>query len=461
MDERNANSSQPEASLDRPRDDGLAKDPSTTNAALNIVIAGAEAGDGGPAVVESAELQDKTVISQRPIATAEAFYHPVVVAELAKVLVGKQLDHFFLDELVGGGMGAVFRGRDNRLDRTVAVKVIPSARCDAETLRRFRVEAQSAAKLDHPNIARVYYVGESGSWHYIVFEFIEGVNLKDLVVQRGPLSVDDSVYFIRQVAEALGHASSRDVVHRDIKPSNILVTPSGQAKLVDMGLARTTELDKSSHDVTASGVTLGTFDYISPEQAKDPRDADVRSDLYSLGCTWYYLLTGQPPFPEGTALQKLLKHGSERPEDPRHFRDDLSPELVAILYKMMAKKPVDRYQRAMDLISDLHLLAEYDDLPRSQSVGMVNPTPVIGQRTLVETLVPWLVSFSVLFGSIAWLQSMDSWSTEAELPRARLSASTEGSQPVDPINVEPNTNQPKEPKDLETLTPRLLQIRAV
>ncbi len=455
MDERNANSSQPEDSLDRPRDDGLAKDPSTTNAALNIVIAGAEAGDGGPAVVESAELQDKTVISQRPIATAEAFYHPVVVAELAKVLVGKQLDHFFLDELVGGGgMGAVFRGRDNRLDRTVAVKVIPSARCDAETLRRFRVEAQSAAKLDHPNIARVYYVGESGSWHYIVFEFIEGVNLKDLVVQRGPLSVDDSVYFIRQVAEALGHASSRDVVHRDIKPSNILVTPSGQAKLVDMGLARTTELDKSSHDVTASGVTLGTFDYISPEQAKDPRDADVRSDLYSLGCTWYYLLTGQPPFPEGTALQKLLKHGSERPEDPRHFRDDLSPELVAILYKMMAKKPVDRYQRAMDLISDLHLLAEYDDLPRSQSVGMVNPTPVIGQRTLVETLVPWLVSFSVLFGSIAWLQSMDSWSTEAELPRARLSASTEGSQPVDPINVEPNTNQPKEPKDLETLIPK-------
>ena len=190
----------------------------------------------------------------------------------ASQLIGQQLDHFLIESLVGtGGMGAVFRGRDTKLDREVAIKVVPIADRGAEAMRRFRIEAQSAAKLDHPNIARVYYVGETEYWSYIVFEYVEGTNLRELVVKKGLLSIDDSVCLTRQVAEALQHAYERKVVHRDIKPSNILVTQSGQAKLVDMGLARTTELDKSTNDLTASGVTLGTFDYISPEQAQDPR----------------------------------------------------------------------------------------------------------------------------------------------------------------------------------------------
>ena len=238
--------------------------------------------------------------------------------EIATYLIGQQLDHFLIESLVGtGGMGAVFRGHDQRLDRVVAIKVVPIIDRDAETMKRFRFEAQSAAKLDHPNIARVYYVGETEEWSYIVFEFVEGINLRELVLNRGVLAIDDAVCLTRQIAEALQHAWDRKVVHRDIKPSNILVTESGQAKLVDMGLARTTELDKSTNDLTASGVTLGTFDYISPEQAHDPRAADVRSDLYSLGCTLYFLLTGSPPFREGTALQKLLMHGTKYPEDPR------------------------------------------------------------------------------------------------------------------------------------------------
>lgn len=385
---------------------------------------------------------DKTVISQQPVAGPEEFFHSLPIVEMARILVGKQLDHFVLDELVGGGgMGAVFRGRDLRLERVVAIKVIPAAKRDAETLRRFRVEAQSAARLDHPNIARVYYVGEAEQWSYIVFEFIEGTNLRDLVHLHGPMSVDDSVCIIRQVAEALDHARSRDVVHRDIKPSNILITAQGQAKIVDMGLARSNELDKSSHDVTASGVTLGTFDYISPEQARDPRDADVRSDLYSLGCTWYFLLVARPPFPDGTALQKLLKHGSEKPEDPRYFRSDLSGDLVAILFKMMAKKPSDRYQQPLDLVADLQLLARIEDLPKSQQAGTMVLPPVVTPRSFVDATLPWFLAFGVVLGSTLWLQSMDRWRADYALPMADLDPiiATPPQTPVPANTVSKNT----------------------
>src|SRR5213078_1395525 len=132
------------------------------------------------------------------------------------------------------------------------------------------------------------------------------------------------------------HSSSRDVIHRDIKPSNVLITTTGQVKLVDMGLARMHQVEPSANDLTASGVMLGTFDYISPEQARDPRAADIRSDLYSLGCTLFYMLAGQPPFPDGTALQKLLRHNSDEPPDVRSLRPDLHSKVTALLLKMLS-----------------------------------------------------------------------------------------------------------------------------
>lgn len=358
----------------------------------------------------SGREDDRTVISQRPVAAPEEFYRSMPLSELAGMLEGRQLDHFAVDQMIGGGgMGAVFRGRDLRLDRVVAIKVIPSARRDPETLRRFRLEAQAAAKLDHPSIARVYYVGEAEQWNYIVFEFIDGVNIRDLVEMEGPLSVDDAVYYTRQVAEALQHAYDRDVVHRDIKPSNILVTAAGAAKVVDMGLARNTALDRSTADETASGVTLGTFDYISPEQARNPRDADVRSDLYSLGCTLFFMLTGNPPFPEGTALQKLLSHGSQAPPDPRGWREDLSDELFEITMKLMAKRAGDRYQTPTELISDLVMLAEVENLPRSQSPGTMLVPNHSAQASLLEANLPWLVAVAFLLAStILWLASVQS-----------------------------------------------------
>jgi serine/threonine-protein kinase len=163
-------------------------------------------------------------------------------------------------------------------------------------------------------------------------------------------------------------------------------------------------------------VTLGTFDYISPEQARDPRDADVRSDLYSLGCTLFYMLTGQPPFPDGTALQKLLNHGSQPPPDPRQWRDDISDQLYAVLAKLMAKRPADRYQKPLELINDLLLIAQLEGLPRSRSPGSILMRATVAQRTLLETHLPWLVPMSVLLVSAFWLQSADSLTGSLELP---------------------------------------------
>jgi eukaryotic-like serine/threonine-protein kinase len=302
---------------------------------------------------------EKTVISKRPPLAAGAVPFGGSPQAMGDTLVGRRLEHYELNEFVGGGgMGAVFRATDTRLGRTVAVKVLSRDHGDEETIRRFRNEAQSAARLDHPNIARAYYVGEDQGLNFIVFEFIEGTNLRDEVQRRGPLDLERAIYYTMQVAEALAHSSSRDIVHRDIKPSNVLVTSDGQVKLVDMGLARLHQVESSDDDLTASGVTLGTFDYISPEQARDPRIADVRSDIYSLGCTLFYMLTGQPPFPEGTALQKLLQHNSDEPPDVRLFRPELSPRVAQLLTRMLAKRPSQRHQSAPELIADLMGLAE-------------------------------------------------------------------------------------------------------
>ncbi len=277
---------------------------------------------------------------------------------LGETLVGQRLEHYNLVEFVGGGgMGAVFRANDTRLGRTVAVKVLSRDQSSEENVRRFRNEAQSAARLDHRYIARVHYVGEDAGLNFIVFEFIEGINLRELVQQKGPLPIDEALRYTMEVAEALAHASARDVVHRDIKPSNVLITPAGQVKVVDMGLARLHQVDSSFDDLTASGVTLGTFDYISPEQARDPRAADVRSDIYSLGCTLYFMLVGKPPFPDGSALQKLLRHNGVDPPDVRLFRPELPPAIGPLLGKMLAKRPVQRQQSAEELVNEIERIA--------------------------------------------------------------------------------------------------------
>jgi eukaryotic-like serine/threonine-protein kinase len=341
---------------------------------------------------------DLTVISMRGPLADRGDGPLLKPLEVGKMLEGERLGQFVLERYVGGGgMGVVFRALDTTLNREVAVKVLAHSQShDEETLRRFQNEAQSAARLDHENIARVYYVGEDRGVHYIVFEFIEGVNIRDLVQRDGPLSLVDAISFTVQVAEALSHASQRDVIHRDIKPSNVLITPEGKAKLVDMGLARLHQVGHSDNDLTASGVTLGTFDYISPEQARDPRSADVRSDLYSLGCSFYYMLTGRPPFPDGTVLQKLLQHQAEDPLDPRQLRPELPKEIGAILAKLLAKNPDRRYQTPAELIADLGALSHEGSSPRA-TLDFAYARP---HRAPVESPwrrhLPWLVPIAAL-----------------------------------------------------------------
>jgi serine/threonine-protein kinase len=381
-----------------------------------------------------------TVISSRPPVPGVSLGRGAApLLESGGLVEGDHLGQFLLQKFVGGGgMGIVFRALDTTLNRDVAVKVLSRDQsADEETLRRFRNEAQSAARLDHDNIARVHYVGEDRGVHYIVFEFIEGVNIRDLVEQQGPLALDQAVSYTFQIAEALEHASQRAVIHRDIKPSNVLITPDGKAKLVDMGLARLHQLAHTADDLTASGVTLGTFDYISPEQARDPRIADVRSDMYSLGCSFFYMLTGRPPFPDGTVLQKLLQHQADHPPDPRSVRPELPPEIARILARLLAKNPAQRYQLPGELIVELAALGDKLGMQlRSPRTTWVPPPP-INPIARWQHHVPWIVPLAALFLIVVGLDFYWSGGRNEMVGPLRVPAATSRAPEVPPVSPAP------------------------
>lgn len=255
--------------------------------------------------------------------------------------------------LGSGGMGTVYLANDTELKRTVALKVLPKDKAKNKTLvKRFRSEAQAAAHLKHDNIVTIYEAGSADGLLYIALEYVEGTDVHALVYRRGPLSVKRSIDIVKQVARALEHAHEQNIVHRDIKPSNLLIQSDGTVKLADMGLARSID-DTTDTGITRAGTTVGTVDYMSPEQARDSKAADVRSDIYSLGCTWFQMLTGSPPYPEGGLTNKLRAHAAERIPDPRTKRPEIPETLVAVMHRMMAKAPKYRYQSPCELIADL------------------------------------------------------------------------------------------------------------
>lgn len=256
-------------------------------------------------------------------------------------------------QLGAGGMGTVFLALDSELRRTVALKVLPKERAaNTQLVRRFKSEGQAAARLEHENIVKVFEAGELEGHLYIALEYIDGIDVQELVRKRGMLPVKRSVEIVTQVAAALQHAYERGIVHRDIKPSNLLIRKDGVVKLADMGLARAIDETVESN-ITHAGMTVGTVDYISPEQGSDSKQADIRSDLYSLGCSWFHMLTGEVPYPEGTAVEKLRAHGTARVPDPREHNDRIPAAIVAVLQRLMSKKPESRYQTPQDLINDL------------------------------------------------------------------------------------------------------------
>ncbi|QDU00183.1 serine/threonine-protein kinase [Gimesia aquarii] len=318
---------------------------------------------------------------------------------------GMKLEHFIIRERIGrGGMGAVFRAIDTRLDRVVALKVLsPGQSKDPGSVKRFQNEAKSAARLDHENISRVFYIGEDQGLNFIAFEYVKGTNVREIIQSRGILPSAEAVNYALQVASALKHTNKAGVVHRDIKPSNIIITPGGRAKLVDLGLARK-ESDNASADLTSAGTTLGTFDYISPEQAKDPRNVDVRSDIYSLGCTLYHMLTGEPPYGEGTVLQKLLDHSGKKVPDPAAINKQLPRELSLIVQKMMASDPGDRYQTPEEVMYHLMQIANQLDLRGVNPEGLVWTSPTNTRIGFLERHVGWITTVAVLLVVVVLLE---------------------------------------------------------
>jgi serine/threonine protein kinase len=242
-------------------------------------------------------------------------------------------------ELGRGGMGVVYQAEHRLMKRPVAIKVLTPRLVDNPTsLARFHQEVEAAAQLSHPNIVAAHDAEQAGSLHLLVMEYVEGQSLAQVLERKGPLPIMHACKFAWQAAKGLQHACDKKMVHRDIKPQNLMLTPQGVVKILDFGLARLAERPQQG-GLTQESVTMGTPEYIAPEQASDARQADIRSDIYSLGCTLYALLGGRPPFSGETAMQIILAHIAVPPPPLRELRPEVPEELAAVVAKMIAKEP--------------------------------------------------------------------------------------------------------------------------
>jgi serine/threonine protein kinase len=359
--------------------------------------------------------------------------------------------YLLLEPLGGGGAGQVFKARHLRMGRVAALKVLrPALGKDNEAVQRFYREIEVASQLSHPNIVHAYEAGPMGAMLVLVMEYVEGIDLEKLVQHAGPLAPAQACEYVRQAALGLQYAHERGLVHRDIKPANLLLSakasggrkpPQGKAsdsvsssgnigsplaseqviKILDLGLARLQyhPIGSSTANLTLAsgkGVTQGTPDYMSPEQALDFHGADIRSDIYSLGCTLYYLLAGQPPFGGGALTEKLMRHQMKEPPPLSQHRADLPAGLTPILNRMLAKQPADRYQTpgevAQALAEVLGGLASSrpetvnDTLLSTRSLPALPQLPWRGQSRRRRGLVLLIGGLTAsLFVTILWLLS--------------------------------------------------------
>lgn len=283
------------------------------------------------------------------------------------------LGSYVLQERLGqGAMGEVFKGRNWKLGQVVAIKLIHKAHlANADVARRFHREIRAAAQLNHVNIVRALDADEVGGTLLLVMEYVEGgIDLYQLVKQAGPLAVDRACDYVRQAALGLQHAWECDVIHRDIKPANLLLTAQRDiVKILDMGLARLLGGGQEGlSTMTREGVVMGTPDYLAPEQAEDARLADIRSDLYSLGCSFYFLLAGRAPFRGKTTVATLLKHRMEEAAPIEQLRSEVPPAVGAVVRRLLAKRPEERYQTPAELAAALAPLPD-QAIPVSATVG--------------------------------------------------------------------------------------------
>lgn len=274
---------------------------------------------------------------------------------------GLILGPFHLLTPVGkGGMGTVFLVRDTRSDQLVALKILPPrvAREEERMLARFRREMTLSQRVAHPHLCWTYDVGEFRGVHYLAMEFIPGRTLSRLVAEEGPLPVKRAARLLSEVALALNHAHEAGLIHRDLKPSNIMITPRDHAKVLDLGLALEHGETGEAQVVGGQGYIVGSMDYISPEQTLDAIAVDGRSDIYSMGCTLYFALTGSPPFPGGTSKEKIQRHRNDIPRPLIELAPHVPPGFVAIVEKMMDKDPSRRFATARGVAEELRAWAD-------------------------------------------------------------------------------------------------------
>ncbi|MCG8651591.1 MAG: serine/threonine protein kinase [Pirellulales bacterium] len=290
------------------------------------------------------------------------------------------------DGIGQGGMGHVFKAVHEVMGRECAVKTLPVEKFSEEAHDSFIREIRTQAGLDHPHVVRAFDAGREGNVHYLVTEYVPGTDLRSLIKNNGPLSMTHAAMIVSQAAEGLQYAHELGLVHRDVKPGNILVTPEGHAKVSDIGLAA---WSMSLDDDPRAGKIVGTADYLSPEEIRNPRTVGPLSDIYSLGCTLYYAVTGKVPYPGGDSKSKCRRHCEQTPWHPRRFAPDLTEDFVDTIADMMEKDPARRIQSAAEVVERLEPWVNTDHEPVDRPIdrqAWMPPPPPHEPSQLRETL---------------------------------------------------------------------------
>lgn len=289
-----------------------------------------------------------------PVELAKALQRKKIVTRwhCEKLLQGKYKGFFLgkhklLGHIGSGGMSSVYLAQHMKMGDLRAIKVLPQSKLGKSSyLARFQQEAKAIAALNHPNVVRAHDIDNQGDTHYIVMEYVDGDDLQTIVKKKGPLSFDKVANYMAQSARGLQHAHEVGLIHRDVKPANILINSAGKVKILDLGLALFADEAEASLTIDFNDKVLGTADYLAPEQALNSHQVDHRADLYGLGCSMYFLLTGHPPFPDGTIAQRIAKHQKEMPTEIRKIRPECPGELEGICWKLLQKDPKFRYSDA-------------------------------------------------------------------------------------------------------------------